>query len=373
MYRRSVTGVSLDVRDLGPPYRSLSPFSPATDGQWRDFSYDFRLSRHPQEIGLFIYMAGNGVLDLEKLKLVKLSEQDLIAELKAKYPEAGSGNLVNVSVFPLGLPNGWSIDRDYSDGDQVQVASDAENPGPSGCPALRINATDKGILVYSAPFAVPWSFETHVLSVSLCGDWTGTLIVAGGHGRVCARLPLKLSGNRWQRVELPFKPVLFAPSHALRLEGKGTLWLDGLQVERAAKATAYAPQQPIEVSLSLPASDAASARVQFAGEPAKINFATVGKVPGAVLKTRLVTMYGDEKLLPSIQLDSMSSGRIAYEPFALHQLGPYRLEAWVEDASGQRVSPFHEIVFYRLHRPGTGARMRRIRCLARTPCQPTAT
>lgn len=347
----SLTGVSLGVRDVGAPYRTLAPFSPATDGQWRDFSYDFRLSPHPQKIGLYVYMAGNGTLGLQKLKLIKLSERDLIAEIKAKHPKAGAGNLAPVSVFPLGLQSGWSIDRDYSDGDEVQVDGDAKVPGPSGCPALWINATAKGIRVYSAPFAVPWSFETHVLSVSVRGDWRGKLIVSGGKGHVCAQLPLKLAGDDWRRVELPFKPLLLAPSHTLRLEGKGTLWLDGLQVEHAAQATAYAPQKPMEVSLALPGSDAAVARVQFADEPTKIKFAAVGAVPGAVLKTRLATMYGDEKLLPPIPVDSAHSGVIAYEPFASHSLGPYRLEAWVEDAAGQRVSPFNEIVFYRLHRP----------------------
>ena len=190
-----------------------------------------------------------------------------------------------------------------------------------------------------------------MLSVSVRGDWDGNLIVTGGNGQVCGQLPLKLSGDRWQRVELPFKPVLLAPSHALRLEGKGTLWLDGLQVEHAAKATAYAPQKPMEVSLALPASDAASARVQFTDEPAKIEFAAVGKVPGAVLKTRLVTMYGDEKLLPPIQRGFGEFRRHRLRALRAHNLGPYRLEAWVEDASGQRVSPFNEIVFYRLRRP----------------------
>lgn len=348
---RCRTGVSLTVRDMGAPYSIRAPFSPATDGQWRDFSYDFRLSRHSQEIGLYIYLAGNGRLDLEKLKLIKLSEQDLIAEIKARYPQAGSGNLVSASVFPLGLQSGWSIDRDYSDGDQVQVDSDSSIAGPSGCAALRINATDKGIRIYSAPFGVPWSFETHVLSVSVRGNWNGNLRVTSGSGQVCGQLALTLSGGQWQRVELPFKPVLLAPSHTLRLEGKGTLWLDGLQVEHGAKATAYAPQKPMEVSLALPASDAAIARVQFLDEPPQIKFAAVGKVPGAVVKTRLVTMYGDEKLLPSIPLHSANSGSIAYEPFASHRLGPYRLEAWIENGSGQRVSPFNEMVFYRLRRP----------------------
>ena len=348
---RSRTGVSLGVRDLGPPYSALSSFTPATDGQWRDFSYDFRLSPHPLEIGLFIYMAGNGTLDLQRLRLIKLSERDLIAEIKAKYAEAGSGNLVNLTVFPLGLPSGWSIDRDYSDGDQVQVDSDPETLGPTGCASLRIDATSKGIRLYSAPFAVPWSFETHVLSVSVRGDWGGDLIVAGGNGHVCMQLPLKLSGNQWQRVELPFTPVLLAPSHVLRIEGKGTLWLDGLQVEHAAKATAYAPQKPMEVSLAPPDSDAGSARVQFADEPAKIKYAVAGKLRGAVLRTRLATMYGDEKVLPSIKVDSARSGVIFFEPFARHSLGPYRLEAWTEDPSGRRASPFNEIVFYRLRRP----------------------
>jgi hypothetical protein len=348
---RSVTGVSLDVRAIGAPYRTLSSFTPATDGRWRDFSYDFRLSPHSQEIGLFIYLAGNGRFDLQKLKLIELSEQDLIAEIRARYPEAGVGNRLNVTVFPLGLQSGWSIDRDYSDGDQVQADSDPEVPGPSGCAALRISATAKGIRVYSAPLAVPWSFEIHVWSVSVRGDWSGRLIVTDGKGHVCAQLPLKLSGDHWQRLELPFKPVLLAPSHVLRLEGRGTLWLDGLQLEHAAKATPYAPQKPLEVSLALPASDAASARAQFTDEPAKIRFAAVGRAAGAVLKTRLVTMYGDEKLLPPIKLDAVRSGIIAYEPFASHNLGPYRLEAWAEDSRGQRVSPFNEIVFYRLRRP----------------------
>lgn len=348
---RSLTGVNLGVRDIGAPYSTLSPFTPATDGQWRDFSYDFRLSAHRQEIGLYVYQSSNGILDLQKLKLVRLSEQDLIAEIKAKYPQAGAGNLVNASRFPLGLPSGWSIDRDYSDGDQVQVDSDAAVPGPSGCSALRIGATAKGIRLSSAPFAVPWSFETHVLSVSVRGDWRGKLIVTGGQGQVCSQLPLTLSGDQWQRVELPFQPILFAPSHGLRLEGKGTLWLDGLQVEHAAQATAYAPQQPTEVALTLPASDAASARVQFTDEPTKVTFAVVGKVPGALLKTRLVTMYGDEQLLPPIPLDSAASGSITYQPCARHELGTYRLEACVVDALDQRISPFNEIVFYRLRRP----------------------
>ena len=92
-------------------------------------------------------------------------------------------------------------------------------------------------------------------------------------------------------------------------------------------------------------------RVQFDDEPAKIKFAAVGQVPQAVLKTRLVTIYGDEKLLPPIKLDSrvpasspMSRSRPTTSVLTASKPGS-------KTPRGQRVSPFNEIVFYRLRRP----------------------
>ena len=349
---RSVVGATLGVRFVPAPYTTVWSADPGLGAAWRDVSYDFRLAPQSTELGLYLYLVGNGVLDLQKLKLVKLSEQDLIAEIKAKYPDAGRGNLVRLSRFPLGLQSGWSIDRDYSDGDQVQVDSDASVPGPSGCPALRIKAP-QGIRVYSAPFATPWSFEPHVLSLAVRGDWDGKLSVAGGKGELCANQPLKSSGAEWQRLELTFKPILLAPAQHLRIEGKGTLWIDSLQVEHGSKATAYAPPRPVEVSLALSPSDAAAARVVFADEPLSMQYAVVGSCPGALLKSRLVTLYGDQRLLPPVQLgpDRLNRGTLTGEAFAPHAFGAYRLEAWVEDAAGQRLSAENEVVLYRLQRP----------------------
>ena len=121
----------------------------------------------------------------------------------------------------------------------------------------------------------------------------------------------------------------------------------------AARRPPYAPQQPVEVSLALPASDASSARVLFEGEPLKVKYAVVGKCPGALLKARLVTLYGDQKLLPAVKLTaaSLSTGVLTAEAFKQHPLGAYRLEAWVEDAAGKKLSAENEVVFYRLHRP----------------------
>lgn len=347
---RSVVGASIGIRFMGPPYSSPWTATPAMDGAWRTFSYDFRLAPQAEPLGLFIYLSGNGSLDLQNLKLVRLSDQDLIAEIKAKYPDAGKGNLVKLSRFPLGLQSGWSIDRDYSDGDQVRVETDARVLGPSGAPALKIDAPD-GILVYSAPFAAPWSFETHVASLFVRGDWDGRLLVESGEGGYCGEIPLKLRGAGWQRVEFAFKPILLARAHHLRIEGKGALWIDGLQVERGTKASPFAPKKPCEVSLALAASDASSARVVFEDEPVRIRYAVLGGPPGAVLRARLVTLYGDRKALPPVKLRGGRSGVLAIAPIAGHPLGAYRLEAWVEDRSGHKASAENEVVFYRLRRP----------------------
>ena len=168
------------------PTPRCGPRVPALDGQWRDFSYDFRLSPQPQEIGLYIYLAGNGTLDLQRLKLVKLSEQDLIAEIKAKYPEAGPATWCGCRASRWGCRAAGPSTATTPMAIRCRWTATPEVLGPSGCPALRINAPPEGIRVYSAPFAVPWSFETHVLSLSVRGDWDGALIVAGGKGEVCA-------------------------------------------------------------------------------------------------------------------------------------------------------------------------------------------
>jgi hypothetical protein len=351
---RSAVGGSLGLRFDGSPYTTVWSATPALDRRWRDFSYDFRLAQQPQAFGLYVYLADNGTLDLQRLRMVRLSEADLIAEVKAQHPQAGVGNLVRLSRFPLGLQSGWSIDRDYSDGDQVEVDSDPKAPGPSGLPVLCIRAPE-GIGLYSAPFAAPWSFDPHVLSLYVRGDWEGQLVVAAGQGEVRGEKSLKLSGDQWQRVEVPFTPVLLAPSHHLRIEGKGTLWIDELQVERGTRASPFKPSRRVEVSLALPPSDASTARVVFEDEPLKVNYAVAGEAPkGARLKAQLVTLYGDRVSQPSgklLGLAILEGGDLRLTPSKPHPLGAYRLEAWVEDAAGKKISAESELVFYRLHRP----------------------
>ncbi len=344
------TGGSVGIRFVGAPYTTVWQTTPGISPELRDFSFDFRLAKQPQAIGLWFW-PNEGVLDLHKLRLVKMDQADLIAEMKVRYPVPAGKNRVRVSRFPLGLESGWFLDRDNSDGDEVTAAPDKGAAGPSGAPALSV-AGRNAWKVTTAPFLIPpWNAQPHTMSIAVKGNAQGKM-VAIADGRHVGEQAFT-AGEVWGRVSVTFTPQIFAKAHAVRIEGQGTLWMDALQVEEGKDATAYASPAPAEVALALPASDAAAARVQFADEPAVIQCCVTGEVAGAVLKAKVVSVYGDEKPLPDTKMGAgfLHEGRLRYDVLAGRPLGAFRVEAWVEDAAGKRLSPESEVVVHRVRRP----------------------
>ena len=119
--------------------------------------------------------------------------------------------------------------------------------------------------------------------------------------------------------------------------------------------TDYDSAYPCEVSLSLPKSETSTPRIQFSDEPALITYAVTGKARpfraagSPILKSKVITLYGEEKNLPDIALSEnfLSTGNIKYDVFPLHALGQFRVETWVENATGDRISSYNEIVVTR--------------------------
>src|SRR5262249_30251697 len=70
------------------------------------------------------------------------------------------------------------------------------------------------------------------------------------------------------------------------------------------------------------------------------------------LKAKVVNLYGQEKSLPDVKLasDFLCRGQLRYDVFAGRPLGQFRIEAWVEDSSGKRISSFNELLVTRLRR-----------------------
>ena len=76
-----------------------------------------------------------------------------------------------------------------------------------------------------------------------------------------------------------------------------------------------------------------------------VNFVVTGS-DDYVLNTKVVDIYGEERRLPDVSLGSgdVSRGSLAYEVFGGRSFGVFRVEAWLEDQTGRRVSPVNEIV-----------------------------
>src|SRR5206468_1321063 len=140
-----------------------------------------------------------------------------------------------------------------------------------------------------------------------------------------------VNGDEWKRVSVRFSPAMLAETHQLQLVTSGTIWIDALQVEPGESATEYQSALPCEVSLAVPQSETSTPRIQFIEEPATIDFAVTGNASNAILKSKVVNLYGEEKKLPDIKVSNGQFGKLKYDVFPNRPLGQFRTEAWVED------------------------------------------
>jgi hypothetical protein len=271
IYRLSVvarsptrTRAEVGIRDTGPPYGFLWNHRLALGDGWQSQTIDFQLDAYDKPVGLFLLIHGTGTLDLARMKLERITRDELVAELKAKYPHGGPTNLVRVSRFPLGLPTGWHLGNDDSDGDEVRIAVEGMVTGPSAVWPPKVTAPG-GMSLTSAPFAVPQPFDPHTASLYILGSGSGKFeVLADGKSIAFTSFDLKPESGG-QRVAVTFTPQLLAKFHAIRLSGAGEFWLDALQVNTGNGATPYTSQMHHEVQLAVDS----AARVQFDDEPAR--------------------------------------------------------------------------------------------------------
>jgi hypothetical protein len=344
--------VQIGVRLLGTPYTFLWDTTSTLSADWEDYAFEFPLEPSKQPAGLFLVFPRAGTADIDSVRMVQLSYADLRAEIRAKNPRGGPPNLLRCSRFPLGVQSGWSLGREDSDGDDVVIAPDKEAVGPSGAPSLSIRSEEPWRL-FCESFSVPAPIDRHTASLYARGEGTLTAaVIADGRILAATRQTLK-AGADWQRIAVPFDPDLMARAYCVRLEGTGNTWIDAMQVAEGKGARPYVPQMTAEVALACPPSDASVARVQFEDEPTEVLYAVTGAPAGSHLAARAVDVYGDEKPLPAVTLGAgfLQEGRLSYLAFPERPLGPFRVEAWVEDADGKRISPQNELVVFHLRRP----------------------
>lgn len=353
------------IRVNGPPYNWLwsQNFSPTPN--WSDYAWDF-IVKPPkgvasQPVCFMILSMYNGIFDIASFELQKATKEELISNYAAKYALFGTANLLSCTRFPLGLQQGWSIDRELCDLEDVKVETDDSVIGPSGSPALKLFPRKDGIKVIlrSPPFPVPLSFEPHTASVFAKGD--GLIKISVRHadrknnGQCLSVQEFAISpDNDWKRYELAFNPQLLGKYHYLEIEGAGQIWIDALQVEHGTKATEYKSEQYTEIALKLPDSATSNANIQFEDEKPELLFCVSGKAFGGILKTKVFDAYDQFVELPDITLGDSSflnKGAVDFsKALKERKYGPFRIECHVEH-EGKKISPISEIVIYRLRKP----------------------
>ncbi len=152
-------------------------------------------------------------------------------------------------------------------------------------------------------------------------------------------------------MELPFSPHLLGRAYGVRIEGAQEFLVSDLQVNEGKTATPFKPSMPCEVALSANS----STRVHFDDQPATFDYCVMGNPAGAKLEVRVVTLYGEKRIDAPLKETppgdaALQKGSLSYDVFPTRPYGPWRIEARVVK-DGVALSPFNELVLYRLHRP----------------------
>jgi len=344
---RSLTGAapSFILRMRSSPWTYFWTRQEALSTEWKTCDYKIQINlgdKQPGPMGLWIACDGAGQYDIAELSLVQLSPAALLTSLQGSFNNREPENLMRDSVFPLGLQSGWSLWRSVSD-DTVHIASTQE-PGEA-LPFLHIDGAD--VRLWGEPFQAYEPDCGHIVKLKVRGSGRWSFEVkAFGKRLGLTACDLKAA---WQEVEVAYKPTLLENMQQLFIGGSGVLEMAGSVAGREFRARATQAGARPEVALALPPSDASAVRIQFADEPAALDFGAVAAPTGATVRVLVSDVRGASWPLVPIALrgGTWERGRLALNP---GRLGSFRVEAWIEK-DGTIVSPVNEIVVHRLHRP----------------------
>jgi hypothetical protein len=252
-------------------------FTPCS--QWQRFEFRFRASQDlaAKSSRLQFWFKSTGTLWLDDVELTESEVgQEWFPQIATDYVK----NFIPNSSFECGSANwgsytwglsGWAGNLYQLEG--AVVETDSEHGGhclrislaPDTLPVFHFDYYDpvrqpvRRVLVANHGWFRVKTGETLTLSAWLRADAENTLaqLAAIGAPDQIQRRAVKV-GRAWQRFEFTFhasQPFLFIAA-GLDLEGsqraEGTLWIDAVQLERGAHATAYEPRAPVESFLTSP-------------------------------------------------------------------------------------------------------------------------
>lgn len=309
------------------------------------------LPEHTGEARLVLAPKGAAQWEMQSADFLAFDREGWLTDLRAREAAGHPGNLLPHSGFPLGLPQGWTLDRDSCPADGLKLATAASDVrGQSG---LRIEAARSGWLRSPAFVAWPDSKSPdealpHVVSLQVRGEGDITLRVLAGTQTLAEQVVQATPEE--QTVRLPFTPAAEDSLLCLELSWKGAVpgvTLDALRIvpERLA-GDGRLGRYPVEVAVA--PRDAEG--LQAPSEPLRVRAAVTDSAVDERLHLVVTDLYGQQ-----IERDFVARGNepmeIELAEPSLSAFGSYRVQARMVAADGAPRSGLAETILHRLPTP----------------------
>ncbi len=341
--RGRTRGNALDMGfRLNPaPYTTYSShrFSSA---EWKTESFLGALkARKDDSIGFYIYPP-TGDVDLVRLTIERVERSALALAI----PRPPKDKTVFVDRrFPLGLPNGWNLDRDVETGTATAAAD-----GASPVPVLRLASGEEQLLAaWGEPFQTSDPYTNHVVTFRCRGTGSWQAQVVNDMREVVKSVPIPPSAE-WRDVTFSFMPQDMAHAFAIKFRGTGELLLDRLDVRRGADGG-----HPFHAHVALAPSGGSIAqdtRIFFADEVPAFEWAVVDAPAGATLALSVADLYGRTSAMPAIPLrgGAFEKGTLDLSPHLAGRTGQFRVTGEIRFC-GKAASAADELIVTRIPRP----------------------
>jgi len=340
--------------------------------KWKEFEFVFRATETiSEQVRLQFWYTSTGSFWIDNVQLEP--SEPMAQRFKEIVPPANGVNLVPNSSFECGA-SGWGSIADlpgWGGNLNLPVGTVDAAGGKFHNSSFKITLTPKTIPVfyfdyftlYRAPVKAPLLANRGWLTVKPGADYTlsayikaapdsdirglvGVLSVRQAF-RESLRQEVQLT-TKWERYSFTFQPQAEQIFVALGLDlgaskqEAGTVWIDGVQLEKDTKATPYQPRAAVEVGLE---TGRLGNLFTYGDEPnmTAVVFNTDKDAQSVELRVH-ITNFDDIVVNEAVILINILPGRMAKVPInpGIRRKGFYRLHV---NAKGAEVTPTQPIRF----------------------------
>ena len=324
-------GFEVSLRQDDPPYKRLATASFAAP-DWTEREYFLSAKEGAGPVSVYLHL-GNGAYDFESISVEAVQREELVK--RHRRPLEGVTELLTPTVFPLGLPQGWTI------GSQCCRARAEEKDGHL---LFRSNG-DAPAKLFSAPFQTNRPDTMHRLKLVYRSRGRWSALFVDDRMKAMGRTVQIAATNEFAVLDEPLWINGLSSSETILFSGEGELELKEIHVV-PERVPLVAPS--VAAALRFHGGEAGDAtRLVFEGESPFFDWKVVPTPDGAQVRFSLTDVYGKTR---TISDEPVSGAGGTVRRLDLPTLGAYRLQMDVVGRDGVTLAAT-ECVFCRVWRP----------------------